>query len=362
MTAANQAGWRMPAEWEPHAATWLAWPRNADDFPTKLTAVQRAFALMTAALAHHETVRILVESDRHAALARKQLREADVPLDAVELVFLPTDRSWVRDSLPLFTVAHGTDEVRAVKFRFNAWARYPDHRLDERAGQRVAALVSDDVVRPSYRPRGAARDRRVVLEGGSIDVDGEGTLLATEQCLLGDEYPRNPGLGRRGTERLLRKTLGAQHVIWLPRGIAGDDTSGHVDDFARFVRPGVVLLCREPKASDENHATLEEAREHLESARDAAGRRLEIVRLPMPEPVVFRKERLPASYANFYVSNSLVLVPTYGDANDEQALGIVAEAFPDRRVEGIPCRELVIGLGAIHCSTMQQPRPPRGAT
>jgi agmatine deiminase len=194
-----------------------------------------------------------------------------------------------------------------------------------------------------------------VLEGGAIDVDGEGTLLATEQCLLTGRYARNRALGRDGTERVLGDYLGARRVIWLPEGIAGDDTSGHVDDFARFVAPGRVIVCDEPNRRDPNHAPLRRARARLESARDARGRKLDVVPLPMPRPVVFAGQRLPASYANFYVANQLVLVPTFNDASDALALGILSELFPKRRVVGIHCRDLVLGLGTLHCSTQQEP-------
>ncbi len=196
-----------------------------------------------------------------------------------------------------------------------------------------------------------------MLEGGAIDVDGEGTLLATEQCLLTGRFARNRALGRDGTERVVADYLGAKKVIWLPEGIAGDDTCGHIDDFARFVAPGRVIVCDDPNRRDPNHGPLRRARERLESARDARGRKLEVLTLPMPEPVIFAGQRLPASYANFYLANELVLVPTFNDAKDRQALGLFAELFPKRRVVGIYCRDLVLGLGTLHCSTQQEPSP-----
>jgi agmatine deiminase len=347
------AGFRMPAEWEPHRATWLAWPHNARDWPHKLATIRWVFTEIARHLVEGERVRLIVEP-RTEARARRALRLAGVPLGRVEFRRAATDRSWTRDFMPLFVVRRrgGRREVAAVKFRFDAWARYPNFARDEAAGWRMARQHGR-----TFRPEVVidGRRRRPVLEGGAIDVDGQGTLLATETCLLGRRFGRNPGLGRAGTERLLAEQLGVQKVLWLRRGIAGDDTSGHVDDFVRFVRPGVVVLCREPARGDANHRPLAEARERLRGARDARGRRLEIVPLPMPQRRFFAGQRLPASYANFYFANGVLLVPTFDDPMDRRALGLLAELCPTRRVVGIHALDLVWGFGTLHCSTMQEP-------
>ena len=240
-----------------------------------------------------------------------------------------------------------------MKWRFNGWARYPNYRADDAAGQRIAKHLGV----PTFFPEAmiGGRRTRVVLEGGAIDVDGEGTLLATEQCLLTGKQARNRALGKTGTEAVLREYLGAEKVIWLGAGIAGDDTGGHVDDFARFAAPGVVLLAEEKNRKDPNYRPLRQAAERLRRARDAKGRKLEIIRLPMPQPVMFAGERLPASYANFYIGTGAVLVPTFNDPNDRVALGILGELFPKRRVVGIHSTDFVLGLGTIHCSTQQEP-------
>ena len=347
----RDGGWRMPAEWEPHAATWLAWPHEPSDWPGKFDAVPWVIADVARHLHDAERIRLIVRSGAERSRAAAALVRSGVSLRRVDFVVARTDRSWTRDFLPLGLVRRrgGRRELAVVKWRFNGWARYPNHVADEEAGRRVARRLGV----PAFFPEVARR--RVVLEGGAIDVDGEGTLLATEQCLLNGRQARNRALGRAGTERVLRDYLGAEKVIWLGTGIAGDDTGGHVDDFARFVAPGVVVVAQETDRRDPNYRPLHAARRRLAAARDARGRRLDVVPLPMPRPVVFAGERLPASYANFYVGTGTVLVPTFNDPNDRVALGILAELFPGRTVVGIHSTDFVLGLGTIHCSTQQEP-------
>jgi len=348
-------GYRMPAEWEPHAATWLAWPHEPSDWPGKFEAVPWVMAEMARHLQDGERIRLIVRGAADRAHASRALASSGVSLRRVDFVVAATDRSWTRDFLPLGVVRRrgGRRELAAVKWKFNGWARYPNHAADEAAGRRVARRLGVPVFHPTATVRG--RRLRVVLEGGAIDVDGEGTLLATEQCLLTGKQARNRALGRAGTEAVLRDYLGVEKVIWLGTGIAGDDTGGHVDDFARFVAPGRVVLAEETRRTDPNWRPLHEAAERLRGARDARGRRLDVVRLPMPQPVVFDGERLPASYANFYIGAGAVLVPTFNDPNDRIALGIISDLFPKRRVVGIHATDFVLGLGTIHCSTQQEP-------
>lgn len=349
-------GFQMPAEWVEHRATWLAWPHEQSDWPGKFQAIPWVFAEVARHLQEGERIRILIASELEQKRASRALVRAGVSLDNIDFLELPTDRSWTRDFLPLFVVRRErrrVKEVATVKWRFNGWARYPNYERDERAGAEVAAHVG---VREFVAEANVAGKRqRVVLEGGAIDVDGDGTLLATEQCLLSGPQARNRELGRAGTERALRDFLGVKKVLWLADGIAGDDTSGHVDDFARFVAPGKVVLCQENNGDDPNHRVLAAARERLTGARDAQGRRIELIPLPMPAPVYFDGQRLPASYANFYVGNAAVLVPTFNDPLDRIALGTLAELFPERRVVGIHSVDFVLGLGTIHCSTQQEP-------
>jgi agmatine deiminase len=354
---------RMPAEWSPHAATWLAWPHKKADWPGKFDAIPWVFAEIVRQLSRGERVRLIVASRGHEHQAERILRVTGVDLGQVDFVMSKTDRSWTRDYVPSFVVRKASQprrpsgrsrpEVAAVKWRFNGWARYPDHRLDDAAGYRAASELGMRCFLPVLEVRG--RSHHVVLEGGALDVDGQGTLLTSDDCLLTGRHARNRCLGRDTLEQVFRDFLGVERVLWMGPGIAGDDTAGHVDDFVRFVAPGRVVLCQEKRRSDPNHKPLELARERLENERDARGRKLELVRLPMPEPRSYGRQRLPASYANFYVGNEAVLVPTFNDAADRLALGILGELFPSRRVVGIHAVDLVLGLGTVHCSTQQEP-------
>lgn len=362
-------GYRMPAEWEPHAATWLAFPHHRTDWPGKLSAIPLVFAEMARVLTAGERVRLLVRDAAERKRAEHVFERAGVRMDRLDLVLTPTNRSWTRDYAPLFvkkgkargdgagkvpapsgSIARPPGSLVAVKFRFDGWARYRDHELDDAAGVQIARRFA-----PEYHQPLLADGRHAVLEGGSIDVDGQGTLLTTEECLVTSPRCRNRGLGHEGTERLLADNLGVQKVIWLPNGVAGDDTSGHVDDFARFVAPGRVVVCEEPDRRDANHEPLRRARKVLAAARDARGRALDVIPLPMPRAVTYGGLRLPASYANFYIGNAAVLVPLFNDPRDRDALNILAECFPKRPVIGVYARDLVLGLGTLHCSTMQEP-------
>lgn len=350
-------GYRMPAEWEPHTATWIAFPHKRGDWPGKSDAVQWVFAEMVRQLTRGERVRILVKDAKEAARARYLFESVGSDPQQIDYIKCDTDRSWTRDYLPSFVLRKGkrndTRALGAVKWKFDGWSRYPDHKLDDAAGVLVASHYCAAPFFPTASVRG--RQRRITLEGGSIDVDGCGTVLTTEECLLTGKRARHKSLGKAGSEQLLKDYLGVTQVVWLPNGIVGDDTSGHIDDFARFVRPGTVVVCSEPRTRDPNHRTLAKAKERLKASRDARGKKLEIIDLPMPDPVVHGRLRLPASYANFYIGTECVMVPTFNDANDSKALGILSELFPARRVVGIHASELVLGLGTLHCSTQQEP-------
>ncbi|MEP6770029.1 MAG: agmatine deiminase family protein [Acidobacteriota bacterium] len=342
----------MPAEWEPHEATWIGWPHNASDWPGRFGPIPWAYAEISRWILAGEPLRILVDSAAHERRARRVLRRSGLDTPAVEFFRVPTDRGWTRDSGPAFVVRDSPRrEVAIRRFRFNGWAKYQDWRRDDRVPERVARALGLPLL-PAVEVEG---EHEVVLEGGAIDVNGRGTLISTEECLLDPSVQvRNPGMDRAGYERVFRDTLGAPNVIWLGLGIAGDDTHGHVDDFCRFTGARTMVLCREKNGADVNHRALEENRERLEGARLEDGSRPEVVFLPMPAPVLFDGRRLPASYANFYVANAAVLVPTFNDPNDRVALGILAELF-DRPVVGIHAVDLVWGLGTIHCLTRQQP-------
>lgn len=349
MTAGEQPAIRMPAEWEPHDATWLAYPHRADDWPGKLTAVRWAFVEFVRKLQQHETVRLLVRDSREARRVCRTMRRGAAEPDLVKIHVRDTDRSWLRDSGPTFVLVG--PRLGAVCWRFNGWARYSDWRLDAQVGRFVAHAAGAEVLEPQ------AEGRLVTMEGGGIESNGRGTLLTTEQFLLSHgRYARNPGLSRDGVESVFREALGAKNILWLGHGIAGDDTSGHVDTVARFVGPRRIATMVETDSRDENYQPLQDNLRQLRRMRNEGGLALDVVELPMPRALYFEGYRLPASYANFYIANGTVLVPTFNDPNDRVAMRVLEECFPGREVCGIHCTELVLGLGGLHCLAQQQPR------
>jgi agmatine deiminase len=346
----------MPAEWESHVSTWLAWPQQVADWPGKFELIPWVYSEIVRAITRHETVDLIIPpGEESEAVISSILRQAGADLGRVVFHPLPTNRSWVRDSGPIF-VANDRGERIVLDWHFNGWAKYDNWALDDSIPAFVAGLRG----LPSVQPRQG--DWRMVLEGGSIDVNGQGLLLTTEECLLSTMQQRNPPLDRAGYEQAFAAYLGVKKTIWLDRGIVGDDTHGHVDDLARFVNDHTIVAAVEPRESDENHTILEENFERLRSATDLEGRKLEVVALPMPRPVVFDGVRLPASYANFYIAGGLVIVPTFNDPADRLALGILQDLFPDREVVGIHCIDLVWGLGTLHCMTQQEPGTPAART
>jgi agmatine deiminase len=344
----HSQGFRMPAEWDQHEATWLGWPHELTDWPGKFSPIPWAFAEIVRHLSQAERVYLLVENREAESRVRTILKKSSANLSAVDFFRIPTDRGWMRDSGPI-CVKNSSGEVAYTHWRFNGWAKYPNHKKDAA----VVSAANKKLKRRVWQPE--HKGRRVVLEGGSIDVNGRGTLLTTEECLLSKTQERNPGFTREDYAEVFTNYFGATNVLWLKNGIAGDDTHGHVDDLARFVDPTTVVTVVENNPSDANYSPLQENLALLKQMKDQDGHPLHVETLPMPAPVFFDCQRLPASYANFYVANKLVLVPTFNDANDRVALNALAKLFPTREVVGIACRDLVLGLGTIHCMTQQQP-------
>lgn len=331
--------YRMPAEWEPHEATWLAWPHEKSDWPGKFAPVHWVYAEFARYVSKVERVRLLVRNKAEESAARKIFKKAGVQMAAVDFYICPTDRSWTRDFAPIF-VHDKRGKVVITNWKFNAWAKYDNWKLDNA----VPNFISNEL--------GIGQIKNdMVLEGGSIDVNGKGLLLTTEECLLSPIQARNPGMTRKQLEKVFAKNLGISETIWLNKGIDGDDTHGHVDDLARFVSEDTVVTVVEQDKGEANYAPLQENLALLK----ATG--LKIVTLPMPAPVFFDGQRLPASYANFYIANGLVLVPTFNDPNDRIALNTLAKVFPKHDAVGIYCGDLVLGLGTLHCMTQQQPLP-----
>jgi agmatine deiminase len=351
----------MPAEWEPHAATWLAWPHYRGDWPGKFEPIPWVYAEIIRHLGRHERIELIVNNLAAEKHARKVLTKANALTDNVRFHRWPTDRVWTRDSGCTFVTDAGVatgdspagSEKRpilsAITWRFNAWAKYSNFKNDEKIGSRMAKAAHAGEIRPVH---GKAR---VVLEGGSIEVNGKGTLLTTEECLLSDTQQRNRAMSQADYEKVFSDHLGIKNVIWLGSGIAGDDTHGHVDDITRFVSHDTVVTAVESDPDDPNYEPLRENIRRLRAATDQDGKSLGIVELPMPVPVIFEGRRLPASYANFYIANGIVLAPVFNDPNDRVALDILADLFPDREVVGIYSGDLIWGFGAMHCMTQQQP-------
>lgn len=339
--------YRMPAEWEPHAATWLAWPHFRADWPGKFDPIPWVYAEVIRNLAPHERVELVVPDAATEAKARKILDKADALSPNLRFHRWKTDRIWTRDSGSIYVAE--ADKLRALHFRFNAWAKYPNFTHDAKLGALMANAAKAQVINPK-------KDKyKVILEGGSIDVNGLGILLTTEECLLSKIQERNPGFTRADYERMFSDYFGVQKVIWLGNGIVGDDTHGHVDDLSRFVAPDTVLTMVELNKSDPNHEVLADNIRRLRAATDQDGKKLQIVELPMPRPLTFEGRRLPASYGNFYIANGVVLAPVFNDPNDRIALNTLAELFPGREVIPIYSGDFVWGLGAMHCMTQQQP-------
>jgi agmatine deiminase len=359
----------MPAEWEPHASTWLAWPHFHADWPGKFEPIPWVYAEIVRNLARHERVDLIVNSERAESAAKAILEKADALSDNVSFHRWRTDRVWTRDSGCIFLARHEpratsheldpsdrsklgarSSKLAALHFQFNAWAKYDNYKLDAKLGARMAKAAGARIVHPLHG------EDRVVLEGGSLDVNGRGSLLTTEECLLSTTQQRNPRMDRAAYEKMFADYFGIQSVIWLGEGIAGDDTHGHVDDLTRFVAPDTVVTMVEQNERDENYSALHHNLGRLRAARDQNGQRLNVVEIPMPRPVVFEGRRLPASYANFYIANGVVLVPVFNDPNDRVALNTLAELFPGREIVPIFSGDLIWGFGALHCMTQQEPK------
>jgi agmatine deiminase len=363
----------MPAEWEPHAATWLAWPHFHGDWPGKFEPIPWVYAEIIRNLSRHERVELIVKDAAAEKLARKTLKRAHALNENVRFHRWPTNRVWTRDSGCAFVRALETparagtpvpptpassgsagvlargNRLVAIKWRFNAWAKYPNWKHDEKIGSLMADSADVQELRPMFGKT------RMVLEGGSIEVNGRGSLITTEECLLSRVQQRNAGMKKKDYEKIFAKYLGTTNVIWLGSGIVGDDTHGHVDDITRFVSPDTVVTCVDADPARENYEALRENIRRLRDATTEDGKPLATIDLPMPAAVYFEGLRLPASYANFYIANGIVLAPVFNDPNDRVALDILADIFPDRDIVPIYCGDFIWGFGAIHCMTQQQP-------
>jgi agmatine deiminase len=344
----------MPAEWEKHEATWIAWPHHEPDWPGKLAPIPWVYAEIVRALSDYERVEILCHDQEVVENARTLLTAHGVQDRGYRLHVVSSDRVWLRDSAPT-GVVRSDGRVELVNWGFNGWAKYPNYKSDAEIGREIERITGLPRIVPCRPDNG----ERLILEGGGIEVNGAGQIMVTEEWLLSDVQVRNPGMTAGDYEAVFEEYLGATTTIWLGEGAVGDDTHGHIDDIARFSSADTVILAYEHDATDENHVRSADNLRRLEAA--AEKKPLRIVTIPFPRPVMMNGERLPASYANFYVANGAVLVPTFNDPNDRVALNGIAEAFPGRAVIGIHAVDLVWGLGTLHCLTQQQPAAaPKG--
>jgi len=354
-------GFAMPAEWEPHAATWLSWPHNTGDWPGKFAVIPWIYGEMIRKISAGENIRLIVRHKKEEQFARHVLQQAGVNLRKIKFVMHPTNRGWTRDTGPIFVRRPAPRETAIVHFHFNGWAKYDNWRKDTKIPETAAQLLGktlfpaqSPVPASSRKPHSAIRN--FTIEGGGIEVNGRGTLLSTKECYLHPKIQvRNPGLGKNEIETTLKNYLGVKNIFWLAKGPKGDDTHGHIDDICRFVNPTTLVLVREKNSRDHNFRPLAENWERIPDLRLEDGTKPQVVELPMPAPLYFDGVRLPASYANFYICNACVIVPTFNDPNDRFALGILGELFSDRPVVGIHAVDLVWGFGSLHCLTQQQP-------
>jgi agmatine deiminase len=339
----HQLGYYFPAEFAPHEATWLSWPHKEASWPGKIETIYPVYAEFIKCVAEGEKVRINVRDEAMKAQALGFIDKAGADLTQIEFFFHPTNDAWCRDHGPAFLL-HKTDPKKAiVDWDYNAWGgKYPPHDLDDVIPTRIAEHFKLPVFHPG-----------IVMEGGSVEFNGQGTVLTTTSCLLNPN--RNPHLNQKQIEEYLHRYYGVEQVLWLGDGIVGDDTDGHIDDLTRFVNANTVVTVVETNASDENYAPLQENLEMLRKLRLLNGQPLNIVELPMPAPVVYEEMRLPASYANFYIANKYVVVPTFRDAHDDRALQILQTCFPDRKVIGLDSWDIIWGLGSFHCLSQQEP-------
>jgi len=336
-------GFYFPAEWHQHTATWLSWPHKGESWPGKIGLIYPKYCEFIKVLTEGELVRINVADEQMMAFAKQQLLAAGVDLNKVEFYEFPTNDAWCRDHGPAFLINSATKEKAIVDWDYNAWGnKYPPYDLDDVIPTKIAERFGLPVFHPG-----------IVMEGGSVDFNGKGTLITSTACLLNKN--RNPELNQEQIEGYLRNYYGVEQVLWVTEGIIGDDTDGHIDDTARFVNEDTVVAVVEENKNDENYAILQENLQTLKTMRLLNGKQLNIVELPMPEPVFYQEQRLPASYANFYIANAAVVMPTFRGANDQKALDILQQCFSDRKVVGIDSTDIIWGLGSFHCLSQQEP-------
>ena len=347
----NLSNFRMPAEWERQESTLIAWPHNKNDWPGRFENIPDVFAQIISQISKVQKVKILIQHNLVKKNIYPLLRKYKAKLKNIIFITIKTDRVWTRDSGPIYVV--NKNKKILLDWKFNAWAKYNNYKYDNAINKKLNKIKNLELIKPKFKIQKKFKD--IVLEGGSIDVNGKGTIITTKECLLSKVQQRNPGLKKKDIESIFNKYLGAKNTIWLNKGIAGDDTHGHIDDIARFIDTNKIFLAYEYNKKDKNFKPLNENYKILNISKDQNGKKITIIKLPMPKPIFIEKTRVPASYLNFYIANKVVLVPVFKDKNDKKVLKIFKRNFRNRKIIPIDCLDLIWGFGAIHCMTQQEP-------
>ena len=347
----NLSNFRMPAEWEKQESTLIAWPHNKNDWPGRFENIPDVFAQIISQISKVQKVKILIQNNLAKKNIHPLLRKYKAKLKNIIFITIKTDRVWTRDSGPIYVV--NKNKKILLDWKFNAWAKYKNYKYDNAINKKLNKIKNLELIKPKFKIQKKFKD--IVLEGGSIDVNGKGTIITTKECLLSKVQQRNPGLKKKDIESIFNKYLGAKNTIWLNKGIAGDDTHGHIDDIARFIDTNKIFLAYEYNKKDKNFKPLDENYKILNISKDQNGKKITIIKLPMPKPIFIEKTRVPASYLNFYIANKIVLVPVFKDKNDKKVLKIFKRNFRNRKIIPIDCLDLIWGFGAIHCMTQQEP-------
>jgi len=338
---------RMPAEWEKQDSTLIAWPHNKDDWPGYFENIPAVFAKIIANISKVQKVKLLIQTSKNKLKIVKLIKRFNGKIKNIKIIIKKTDRVWTRDSGPIFIINKNKDKKIALDWKFNAWAKYPNFKNDNSITQKI--YNEQNILKPLFK------NNQIVLEGGSIDVNGNGLLLTTKECLLSKVQQRNPKINKINLEKIFNKYLGIKKTIWLNKGILGDDTHGHIDDIARFVGPNTVFLANEKNKKDKNFKILDENLKILKKSKNLNNKKIAIVKIPMPKPIYIDNTRVPASYLNFYIANKIVLLPIFKDRNDKKVINIFKKYFKNRKIIPINCLDLIWGFGAIHCMTQQEP-------
>ena len=349
----SEEGFRMPAEWEKQQSVWIIWPYNKNDWPGLFKFIPKTVSEIVSVISKTQTVNLIVKIKKDINLIKKKLKKNNYTKTNVKFHVIPTDRIWIRDSGPIFLKNIKNKKKILLNFKFNGWSKYKNYKKDDKINNVISSITRIKKIDPKVKINNITK--RIVLEGGSIDVNGKGSILLTKECLLSKIQERNPGIKKKEYEDLLRKYLNVSNFIWLKKGIIGDDTHGHVDDISRFISKNTILTAIEINKKNPNYKILNDNLKILKNSKNERGKKFKIIKVPMPKPIYINKSIVPASYMNFFIANKIVLLPIYNDKNDLKVISIFKRNFKNRKIITINCEKLIWGFGAIHCMTQQEP-------